>query len=278
MNIKLIDPYIRYADVSHGELNINKTSIALDCRIFYVVNGEYKLYNNGKTYNISPDTIVYIPAYIPYRIVYSNTTTSQIKINFDFFSSGYLGEPSPLSMKDAAKFTCEKEQKYPVPFDDLIIINDASRFKSILSEIVIQMHTNQNESDYIMASLLKASLAYIKQKCISQTTKKNIIVDSIISYIKENYMNEISANDLKKLFNYHPIYLNKQFKAITSRSIHQYLIDYRCMIAKDMLLSTSKSIEFIAHSTGFNSTSHFSQIFKEKNGVSPLQFRKICSN
>ena len=81
----------------------------------------------------------------------------------------------------------------------------------------------------------------------------------------------------------------KEFARISSRSLAAFKRDFfeyyhttpgkwltnkRLTHARDLLRTTKQSITEIAFNSGFENTSHFSRIFKEKFGLSPLQFRK----
>ncbi|WP_317124810.1 helix-turn-helix domain-containing protein [Arachidicoccus soli] len=44
--------------------------------------------------------------------------------------------------------------------------------------------------------------------------------------------------------------------------------------AKTLLWNTSKSISEIAFDLGFEYPSHFSKVFKNRTGISPLEFRQ----
>ena len=80
-----------------------------------------------------------------------------------------------------------------------------------------------------------------------------------------------------------------EFARIAGRSLASFKRDffeyYRCTPGKwltekrlehaEMLLNSSKqSVSEVAFNSGFENVSHFSRIFKEKYGSSPLQFRK----
>lgn len=67
------------------------------------------------------------------------------------------------------------------------------------------------------------------------------------------------------------------FKKATGLSPNQYYLDVRLSKAKELLASTSLSINEIAYHTGFESIFYFSKLFKKKNGVSPKDYRS-CSH
>ena len=65
----------------------------------------------------------------------------------------------------------------------------------------------------------------------------------------------------------------KVFKKTTGLSPNQYHLDLRLVKAKELLISTNLTINQVAYQTGFDSLFYFSRLFKQKNGVSPREFR-----
>lgn len=65
----------------------------------------------------------------------------------------------------------------------------------------------------------------------------------------------------------------KVFKEIYGISPRQYLTETKLNRAKQMLVSTSKTVEDIADELGYHSVSHFSRQFRRGTGLSPNQFR-----
>lgn len=67
------------------------------------------------------------------------------------------------------------------------------------------------------------------------------------------------------------------FKKATGLSPNQYYLDIRLAKAKELLNSTSLSVNEIAYHTGFESIFYFSKLFKKKTGISPKDYRSSCS-
>ncbi|WP_163711551.1 helix-turn-helix domain-containing protein [Mangrovibacterium lignilyticum] len=83
--------------------------------------------------------------------------------------------------------------------------------------------------------------------------------------------------DLEQIAQEHHIgysYFRKMFKSYTGVAPHQYHLELKIMRAKELLLSTDKSIKEISFELGFQSIHYFSRIFKSKTGVSPSELRK----
>ena len=56
--------------------------------------------------------------------------------------------------------------------------------------------------------------------------------------------------------------------------LHDYVLDLRLNTAYNDLILTTKGLEEISESVGYNSFSHFNKIFKEKYGITPAALRK----
>jgi AraC family transcriptional regulator len=67
-------------------------------------------------------------------------------------------------------------------------------------------------------------------------------------------------------------HFGRLFKQATGLSPHQYLLDRRISVAKDMLRTQRLSVAEIAAELGFYDQSHFSQVFKRNVGMTPRQF------
>ena len=89
-----------------------------------------------------------------------------------------------------------------------------------------------------------------------------------------NYHDKITLNSLADSCNITKYYLSHQFTELYGKSPIAYLTEVRISAAKDLLTTTSYSIEEIAGSTGFSSSSYFSQTFQKICHVSPQQYRK----
>lgn len=64
------------------------------------------------------------------------------------------------------------------------------------------------------------------------------------------------------------------FQRYYHMSFKHYLMELRMEYAKNLLALSDKSILEISEMAGYASVSHFIRIFREKNGISPLKFRK----
>ena len=66
----------------------------------------------------------------------------------------------------------------------------------------------------------------------------------------------------------------KKIKAISGKSINDFILSVRLKRAGAMLKATDKSVSEIALETGFADHSYFSAVFKKNFDVSPSEFRQ----
>jgi ABC-type sugar transport system ATPase subunit len=66
----------------------------------------------------------------------------------------------------------------------------------------------------------------------------------------------------------------RRFKRETGMSPNQFFLKVKMDKAKEMLMYSSMSVKSVAEALGFSDPYHFSKLFKEKEKVSPVQYRK----
>ncbi|MCO6146560.1 AraC family transcriptional regulator [Flavobacterium sp. NRK1] len=70
-------------------------------------------------------------------------------------------------------------------------------------------------------------------------------------------------------------YLSDMLKKETGKSLKKYINDFLINNAKTMLLGSADSVSQIAYSLGFEYPQHFSKLFKQKTGMSPVEYRSL---
>ncbi len=85
--------------------------------------------------------------------------------------------------------------------------------------------------------------------------------------MRQNVEHEINLEQLADQHHVGYSYFRKMFKKYTGVSPGQYHLQLKIMRAKDLLISTDKSIKEISYEHGFQSIYYFSKIFKKKVGT-----------
>ncbi|MGC3943785.1 MAG: AraC family transcriptional regulator [Chryseolinea sp.] len=97
---------------------------------------------------------------------------------------------------------------------------------------------------------------------------------SIPDVMEDNFLYNLAMEDFAKISLRSLPTFKREFKTIYNTTPGKWLLNKRLENANMLLNSTSKSVNEIALESGFENNSHFSRVFKEKYGKSPLHFRK----
>lgn len=98
-------------------------------------------------------------------------------------------------------------------------------------------------------------------------------VKRAIIYLRENYQNKISLNQLARFTMSDKYTLSKRFKAFTGQTIINYLNCYRCKIAQQQI-QNGTPVTTAALQCGFENASFFTKTFKKFYGKVPSSCKK----
>lgn len=103
---------------------------------------------------------------------------------------------------------------------------------------------------------------------------KNEMLRNAILYLESHYSMHITFNDICEAAKTNHTTLIKLFKDELFVTPMEYLWQYRISVAKKHLAFTDIPLKDVATRCGFRTVQHFSRIFKNHTGKTPLQYRK----
>lgn len=106
-----------------------------------------------------------------------------------------------------------------------------------------------------------------------QGGSQDIYVQNALQYIHRNYAC-IKVNDIAAYIGINRSYLTSIFKSKLKVSPQEYLVNYRLNKGKQLLQTTSLSIQEIAAKIGYDNPLTFSKMFKNTYGISPRHYRQ----
>jgi two-component system, response regulator YesN len=119
-------------------------------------------------------------------------------------------------------------------------------------------------------SILEQFLDNIKDR---KESRQDQIVKRVMIYVKDQYENTISLEDLAEFLNLSPSHISKVIKKTTGQNFPEILNNFRINKAMQLLREEMLSIKEITYQVGYNSQHYFSRIFKRETGFSPSDFR-----
>ncbi|MCL2004524.1 MAG: AraC family transcriptional regulator [Oscillospiraceae bacterium] len=100
------------------------------------------------------------------------------------------------------------------------------------------------------------------------------VIHKALLYIKQNYADKITLQDVADHVYLSPSYFSKVFKEETGQTPSGFITAVRIDISKKLLRDPSVSLVDIAELTGFKSQSYFTQLFKKAEGQTPGEYRR----
>ncbi len=95
-------------------------------------------------------------------------------------------------------------------------------------------------------------------------------------YIEQNlHDSDYSVEDLARSLTISRVQLYRKVKAILGISVSDHINNIRLEKSKELLLKSKQNISEIAYAVGFSSPYYFSNVFKNKYGISPKDFRVL---
>jgi AraC family transcriptional regulator len=93
-------------------------------------------------------------------------------------------------------------------------------------------------------------------------------------YIDQNLRNRLTLAEIAAEVGLNPHYFARVFKKATGHSPHQYILEKRIELAKDLLKTTELPLVEIALQVGIATQSHFTTVFHRLTDMTPREFRE----
>lgn len=95
----------------------------------------------------------------------------------------------------------------------------------------------------------------------------------VVEYVKSNINIQIELSDLASMACVTTSHLGRLFRQHLGCSPLQFILRTRIQCAQRLLITTSYTINVIAHEVGFNDTSYFIRLFRQRLGFTPQEYR-----
>ncbi len=228
--------------------------------IHHILSGKGKFITKEKTYYLeSGDTFLIYP---DEEITYIADENEP----WEYYWVGFTGS-NAAQMIAHTDFTKE---------EPIISTDFGSRLKKALVNIY-KAHGSSYSAKTRMTGYLSIVLSIIMESSKHEymtTTTYNAYAKRAAEYIRYNYSQTISIEDIAEHIGISRSHLFRAFIERYSMSPKDYLTSMRISAACELLETTELSIGTVANSVGFSDHLYFSTVFKKLKGVSPRDYRK----
>lgn len=249
-------------------------------RLYYITEGDAKVYHNQQVFHLKKDHLYLIPSY----------TFSRYKCE-EHMSQYYLsfleGLGNGISIYNCKSFIYELPA---TPYDlelfkrilkinpNRSVLGKNLKFYNKKTTMLSFMKKNEEasakhflESKGILLSLFSRFIQDERPKNNTSVHDKRIL--QIMQYIREHLEENLMVEGLAARCHLHPDYFSRLFKKETSLRPLIFINKLRIERAQLLLVTTADSIPEVAQKVGFVNLSYFSRLFKKYTGRPPKKFR-----
>jgi AraC-like DNA-binding protein len=242
-----------------------------DIEIMYVKSGGLELEEEGKHYTLKENDFFLINSNNRHGYTtQKNTLIGRFIIKYD--------EISDILQRDLVAFRCNSVEKRAK-----IDSKAYQELEQLIKDIFIQHYTKKREDYFLLESMQQRLLYLLVRDYMEEVTsldhplslhQKAQRNQQLVDYIKQNYMNPLSLNELADKFFLSSAYLSKYFKRQFGLNFREYLRVIRLQRAVEAMLQTNKPLLQIAMEVGFPNINSFNHAFRNYYGETPSVYRK----
>ena len=176
-------------------------------------------------------------------------------------------------------------EKFPdVDLSDYTYVVRDKRYSTAggTSAIDLALHLVAEAEGQELANLVADQLMYTNIRVLQHSARVQVAerigmrhpkLSEILALMETNLEEPLRPGDLAKTVNISTRQLERLFRRYLSATPKKYYMDMRLQRAQHLLLQTNMSVTEVSVACGFNSSSHFSRLFRQRYGMSPHRLR-----
>ena len=228
--------------------------------LYFLYQGKCHYFVDNRYYTLKAGDLIFIPSGLVHQTNYKKEVHSRYLINC---GEDYI--PMEIAEELFSKHCIFRNPDTVKEITEIFeLIEKESATRGDYSDQIIKCHTHR----------LFYLIARHKTENISSMFE-NKTVESIVEYIKKNYMHEISLSYVAERHAVSEEHLSRTFKKETGVGFCEFVNSLRLERAAFMLRNEDgKSVSEVAFACGFNDSNYFSYRFKKSYGVAPTCLKR----
>ena len=254
-NFEMVEPHVH----NHYEL-------------FYLNKGSCNFFIKSHFYNLVPGSVLIIPPNTPHSVHY--TSKQQSVRTVVLFREKDVLFPNMQFIYD----TLAEKNTYILQIPAMYQVH----VEHLIQNMEAEQRFNDERVSPAMLSLCLIQLLVIIRRfstdidtsLLDELHTTNRQLSLAATFIKKNYNQKISLNDIAEASGFSPNYLSRKFKEDTGIGVHEFLTFVRLNKAAIELAHTDHTITEVALNNGFSDANYFKDAFHKAFGLSPRDYRK----
>ena len=144
--------------------------------------------------------------------------------------------------------------------------------KELYSIIEIGKQHKEDSTEEIIC--IVNSIFYKMRECVKENNFTLSLAEKMKDYLRTNAAYKFKIEKLCEYISRSESQTIKIFREAYGITPYAYFLEKKISLAKGMLLNTNLSVKQIAYELSFADEYYFSNVFKQKTGISPTKYRK----
>lgn len=248
-----------------------------ELELVYVNGGSGKRHIGKHLSYFNEGELILMGAYLPHygftNRLSGNESETVIQFKEDFLGEGFFNTPEMANVKRLLElskkglaFTGEAKHRIGSKIEKLTWTDHFGRLIGLIDVL--------ND----LATTEEFKVLNAEGVAMAVDAKENDRMNAIYQFIRENFKEHISLEDISDEVSMTVPAFCRYFKKISRKTFTKFVNEYRVVHASKLLAETSLQITEVSFESGFNNFSHFNKLFKEFTGKSPSAYRKEFKN
>lgn len=159
----------------------------------------------------------------------------------------------------------------------ILDLRDSDVVEKNIREMIALFQEKNLTTELVVSNLLNGILTELLLHTVTPQADMFRIpeyIRQIVNRINKNFREELTLETLSEMVHRSKYHILREFKKYMGVTIHEYQITERISYAKELLKYSTLPVSEIAYETGMNNVTHFINLFKAREGMTPLAYRK----
>lgn len=270
-------------NIGYSELNANwnwKKVCSPFSRIYYVTEGEAKVYMNGQAYILQPEHLYLTPPFT----LHDDFCDSHFSLYYIHFYEEAIRKESlfdkyhfPVSIEASDLDRLLTERLLSINPGRVLRDFDPQRYDNppVFSQYMADNNRMPLHSVVESKGILYQLMARFLQKAEKKAGDKDARVSRCLQYIHEHIGEDISVPQLAEIACMTEDHLIRIFRKEINHTPIRYINLKKVERAQLLLLVTRLPVKEIAMELSIDNISYFNRLFKQHTGITPGRYREV---
>ncbi|MFD2115735.1 helix-turn-helix domain-containing protein [Paenibacillus yanchengensis] len=255
-----------------------------DFELLYVYQGEAVTTIWGRDHAIQAGQLLFLPAGVKHQNAAVATDGNRfLGIHFDFFHELDIHTEADMIVNEEQVnihgFAVEAVSDQFPPLTSQLIYTPPLACVQLMEQLESEFSMRLPGYELVCRSLMMQILAYLLRLTLSKSVQHTSHHDQrmlqIIKQIEQQPSDAWTNHSIAKAMSLSIDHTARLFKHLTGMAPNTYIRTIRHREARRLLRETALPIEKISQQVGFASLHYFSRSFRQHEGISPTDYRKL---